>query len=72
MPELEEKFKENLEAWREHCIQKVNSSNPNDFLDCDAYREIVAMGKDALPLIRKAYDEKKGQNIYRGPQWFSG
>jgi len=63
MSQLEEKFKENLEAWREHCIQKVNSSNPNDDLECDAYRNIVAMGKEALPLIREAYDLNQHSSI---------
>ena len=58
MSELEEKFKENLEAWEEHCIQKVNSSNQKDSLNCDAYRNIVAMGKPALPLIREVYHEE--------------
>jgi hypothetical protein len=58
MSDLEQKFKENLEGWREHCHKNILSSccNPDDYINCDAFRNIVSMGKDVLPLIRKAYD----------------
>lgn len=70
MEKLEEKFNENLELWRKHCIENINSSNPETFLDCNAYKNIIAMGKDALPLIRKAYDtESKEELSFYSLRW---
>ena len=55
---LEEKFKQYLGEWKQHCESVAFSSNPNDYIDCDAYRNIVEMGQQTLPLIRKVfYDE---------------
>ena len=48
---LEDKFDENYEEWMEHCHETRVSSITLDYLDCDAYRNIVAMGEQAMPLI---------------------
>lgn len=56
MDDLETKFNENLKQWKEHCGKSINYSMATLYLDCDAYRNIVAMGKDVLPLIREVYD----------------
>jgi hypothetical protein len=58
MPALEEQFKENLEAWRKYHLEHLHDSSPVTSLNCEAYRNIVSMGKEALPLIRKAYDSE--------------
>lgn len=50
---LEEKFESDISAWKDHCEQVKHSSNPNDYTNCDAYRNIVALGKKALPLIQR-------------------
>ncbi|MBW2995063.1 hypothetical protein KY312_01820 [Candidatus Woesearchaeota archaeon] len=55
MSDLEEKFNKYAEEWKKHCENNSIHSFPWPYLDCDAFRNIVAMGKDALPLIREAY-----------------
>ena len=56
MEKLEEKFNENLELWKKHCEKTINSSNPNDYLDCEGFRNLVNLGTEVLPLI---YDVAK-------------
>lgn len=55
---LEQKFHQAVGEWIEHCrtphVQASSSSEP--VRDCDAYREIISMGKKALPLLRSLYD----------------
>ena len=55
---LEDKFNQVIEKWMEHCSQPsvLLDSSGTAIKDCDAYKELVAMGKKALPLIRQAYD----------------
>ncbi len=48
---LEHKFHQTVKEWREHC-RNTPSSLSHSYLDCDAYRRIVAMGAQVLPLIR--------------------
>ena len=47
-------FNQAVEDWEKHCekpeVQIHSMAGPH--CDCDAYRSIVAMGDDALPLIR--------------------
>lgn len=57
MENIEEKFNENLEAWRGHLKKTLQSSNHMDYIDCDAYRNIVAMGPQVLPLIKNEYEK---------------
>jgi len=61
--ELEARFNELLIAFQKRAEQTSHLSGVRELLDCDAYREIVAMGKQALPLIRKAYDLYDKDNI---------
>lgn len=49
---LEERFHQAVENWIVHCRNNSVSSSVERYLDCDAYREIVAMGSAVLPLIR--------------------
>lgn len=50
--QLEERFNGVLGRWKEHCRRNSVHSFAQPYLDCDAYREIVAMGLQVLPLIR--------------------
>ena len=56
---IDQKTREAFEAavteWKEHCDDVKFSSNPKDYLNCDAYRKIVGMGKQVLPLVREKY-----------------
>ena len=55
-------FNRLFKEWKKYCSGDVRfSSNPMDYLNCDAYRGIVAMGPAVLPLIREAYS--KGEDI---------
>lgn len=51
-------FNQALQEWVEHCkkpeVQLSSYSKP--VTDCEAYRKIVSMGYEALPLVRKVYD----------------
>ncbi len=49
-------FYENLIAWNNHCEDVQYSLRPDDYLACPAYHNIIALGKDALPFIRNAYN----------------
>ena len=52
-PELRTRFNELFEQWQK-AIEEPNvqySSRPQDFIDNEPYREIVALGREALPLI---------------------
>jgi len=60
---LEERFNDALGRWKENCIANCRHSSPMPYLDCDAYREIVLMGKEVLPLIRKAYANETEEDI---------
>ena len=52
---IEQDFEQNVAEWKQYCESIAYSSNPNDYVNCEPYRRIVAMGKDALPLIREIY-----------------
>lgn len=56
MEKLEEKFNQEMEKWREHCKKIMHSSFMIDRTNCQAFKELVSMGTEILPLIRKAYD----------------
>ena len=55
---LEDTFHQAVGEWIEHCRnpQVQVSSSSESVRDCDAYRKIISMGKEALPLLRKLYD----------------
>lgn len=55
---LEESFHQAVEEWIEYCRNphaQVSFSSES-VKNCDAYRKIISMGKEALPLLRKLYD----------------
>ncbi len=62
---LEDSFNKALGEWIVHCksheVQFSSSVQP--VRDCDAYKKIVSMGKDALPFIRKTYDMDSEHNF---------
>src|SRR5947209_27453 len=41
--------------WGEHCHQTWFSSNLSHYLDHPAYRELVALGPEAVPIIMDHY-----------------
>ncbi|MEK6917734.1 MAG: hypothetical protein AABW51_02190 [Nanoarchaeota archaeon] len=49
---LEDKFNQAVSEWREHCKNNSFHSVISPYLDCEAYRNIIAMGPAILPLIR--------------------
>ena len=62
---LEDNFHQAIEEWIEHCsnphIQVSSITEP--VRDCDAYRKIVSMGYEALPLIRQVYNKDSTSNF---------
>ena len=52
---LEAKFWHSVDAWKTHCETFKHSSNPNDYLKCDGFLDIILMGHKVLPLLQKAY-----------------
>ncbi len=59
---LEKKFNLAVERWINHCSKPdaIFNSDLSVVRNCNAYKEILAMGKDALPLIRQLYDRSAG------------
>jgi len=60
---IEEVFSQAVIDWKAHCnnLEIQISSNQSKRTDCQAYRKIIGLGKDALPLVyeiltRKDYD----------------
>ncbi|PIO08713.1 hypothetical protein COU59_00605 [Candidatus Pacearchaeota archaeon CG10_big_fil_rev_8_21_14_0_10_34_12] len=55
---LEDNFHQAVGEWIEHCRNphvQVSSSSES-IRNCDAYRKIISLGKEALPLLRQLYD----------------
>lgn len=57
---LENNFKQAVNEWKKHCYKVRHHSVDEPYLDCDAYRTIIAMGPKVLPLIRKEYAKPQG------------
>ncbi len=57
---IEKEFYKNLNEWEKYCkTPKIMcSSNPADLQNCEAYRNLISMGKDALPYIKEVYQKK--------------
>lgn len=53
--DLRERFEALAAAWAEHREANRTASNPAVYLDCDAFAELVALGKPAVPLIIERY-----------------
>jgi hypothetical protein len=58
-------FHQAVEEWIEHCrnpnVQLSSCAEP--VRNCDAYRKIISMGYEALPLIRQVYDRDSKDNF---------
>lgn len=58
-------FYQAFEKWIEHCrsphVRFSSFSEP--IRNCDAYRKIVSMGYEALPLIRQVYDRDSSDDL---------
>lgn len=61
--ELQAKFAQLLRRWDKHLKspQVRLSARPHEHLNCEAYRAIVRLGKDALPLIIE--EMRRGNNL---------
>ncbi len=61
---LERIFQNSVKWWRDHYKEKGFSSNPQDYLDCDAYRSLAVIGKldkkGVSQLILDNWDEIPG------------
>ncbi|HLC80892.1 MAG TPA: hypothetical protein VJG31_03925 [Candidatus Nanoarchaeia archaeon] len=62
---IEDKFNQAVEEWITHCrnpqVQFSSSSDP--IKNCGAFKKIVLMGYEALPLIRQIYDRSSFGNL---------
>jgi len=66
--DMEEDFKNALNKWKNHISKNNYHSFAGPYLDCDAYRELVSMGPEILPLIREEYS--KEQEFNDPGQWW--
>ena len=62
---LKNSFSHIVNEWIEHCRKpEVQlSSSGKQVRDCEAYRKIVSLGSEALPLIRRLYDLDSSYNF---------
>lgn len=51
-------FARNRDAWREHLEAFRYSSDPEKLVNCPAYKEIISLGDEVLPLIFKEMKRK--------------
>ncbi len=63
---LRNEFEKALQEWREHCRKNSFMAQDRFFIDCDAYRKVVAMGPTILPLILEAMREELGRRPEMG------
>jgi hypothetical protein len=50
---LENKFETLTKEWKAHCRKNSAQSFGEPYLGCAAYRSLVNLGKDAIPLIQR-------------------
>jgi hypothetical protein len=55
MDGVEKKFNELATAWEEHCDEVSFSSNTAHYLNHASYRELVKLGRPAIPFIMERY-----------------
>lgn len=67
METLEEQFNEVVRELENGLTPDVLVRSDFRKQDCEGYKKIVALGKDALPLIRKLYD--KPVAYFPGVKW---
>ena len=63
---LRNEFEKALQEWREHCRKNAFMSMDRFFIDCNAYRNIVAMGPTVLSLILEVVKEECGRKFELG------
>jgi hypothetical protein len=56
---LEQRFYSCLSDWKGHISDNSRSAFLGDCLNCDAYRELVSLGKSAMPFIFKEMQAKE-------------
>jgi hypothetical protein len=54
---LEDEFNESRVEWKNHIKRVSYSSNPNVYVNCEAYKKLVSMGSEILPYIKKDLEE---------------
>jgi hypothetical protein len=62
-------FEKHLAQWKQHCDDVAHSSRPSDYVDCDAYRSLVQMGKSILPLVKTEYSGTDDQAFFSIAGW---
>ena len=62
---LEDTFNKTIDEWIEHCKKpEIQLSSSIQLVrDCEPYRKIVSMGREALPLVRQLYDRDSSGNF---------
>ena len=55
---MRKQFEQALREWGDHCTSSriQVSSRVSDYIDCDGYKQLKAMGAKILPLIREIYE----------------
>jgi len=61
--ELEDYFHQAVEEWIEHCGRNSHHSFASPYLDCDAYRKIISLGPEVLPLIRNQLNDEHEKDL---------
>jgi hypothetical protein len=70
MASLEENFNSAYQDWRRHIRDNASHhSFSKPYLDCDAFRKIVSLGRSAFPFIRDVYAKEKGEIGDPGIHW---
>lgn len=55
---LKNNFNLYLEEWKKHTATVMYSSTNEPMFECNAYRQIINLGVEALPLLRGLYNKK--------------
>ncbi|MEN9625679.1 MAG: hypothetical protein RL557_7 [archaeon] len=64
---LEDRFNEAAGEWMEHCRKNAHQSIASFFFsDCDAYKKMVSLGTEVLPLVRDQLQKEYDLNIEYG------
>ena len=64
---LEEKFNRLILDLERHCKNVVYSSNIEDYLNCDAYKEIVNIGEKSLLYIYREMEKRESLELVWAP-----
>ena len=62
---LEDKFNQLVEEWKKYCSRAdVQASSRSDKIrKCEAYRNILKIGQEALPLVRELYNKDSSNDF---------